>query len=204
MDLFARLAAYFRAVDPLGTVDVVPIGTLLGERLSPPGVAATVLFACTPASFQPAPSGSALRHTALSRQSPLADIMVNLNTNALGFDPGAAAATIAEAEAFRASLATNCAVTTYWNGHAVAAGMFTPPIQGIAEVVGITTLPAYRRQGFGAAVTSAIVGSAFDGGVELAILRTDNPQARRIYVRLGFSEAGWLLTRPQEQNEQLE
>ncbi|HEU5089475.1 MAG TPA: hypothetical protein VFT99_18590, partial [Roseiflexaceae bacterium] len=81
MDLFVRLAAYFRAVDPLGTVDVVPIGTPFEKGQSPSGVVATVLFACTPASFRPAPSGSAMRHTVLNRQSPLADIEVNLNTN---------------------------------------------------------------------------------------------------------------------------
>lgn len=202
MDTFARLAAYFLAVDPLHTVDVV--STPFGNGECVPGVVATALLSCTPATFQPAPSGPAVRHVVLSRHSPLTDILENLNTNALGFDPDAAAATMAEAEAFRASLVTNCAVTTCWNGHAVAAGMFTPPIEGIAEVVGITTLPAYRRQGFGAAVTSAIVRSAFATGVEMAILRTDNPEARRIYVRLGFGEVGWLLSRPQEQSEQPE
>jgi GNAT superfamily N-acetyltransferase len=207
MDMVARLHAYFQAADPLHTVDVLPI-TMDGPQhdlqhiANPkPDTLRTQILACVPASFQPAPPLVGLDYVVLTQHSPLATIQEGLDTNARGFDPTAAAATLPEAEAFRKGLVTNCAFTARLNNQPVAAGMFTPPFHGIVEVVGVTTLSAYRRRGIGAALTSEIVQVAFSYGVDTAILSTDNPEAYRIYTRIGFAPVAWLLTRPEVQGE---
>lgn len=209
MDMLARLLAYFQALDPRCTVDVLPCTTSLEPQPAshPAAMPAqeltrTALLACTPAHFHPAPSLPGLDYVVLTQHSPLPAIQENLDINARGFDPGAPAATVAEAEAFRAGLLTNCAVTARWNELPVAAGMCTPPNYGITEVVGVTTLPAYRRRGIGAALTSEIVRVAFGMGIDIVILRTDNPEAHRMYRRIGFAEAAWLITRSEGQTEQ--
>jgi GNAT superfamily N-acetyltransferase len=199
MDIVARLRAYFQAADPLHIIDVLPIaidGPQHDLQHTPePGTLRRQILACEPASFHPVAPLVSLEYVVLTEDSPLATIQEGLDTNARGFDPTAAAATLPEAEAFRKDLVTNCAFTARLNDQPVAAGMFTPPFHGVVEVVGITTLAAYRRRGIGAALTSEIVRVAFSYGVDIAILSTDNPEAYRVYTRIGFAPVAWLLTR---------
>ena len=54
-----------------------------------------------------------------------------------------------------------------------------------AGIVGVSTLPAYRRRGLGAAVTKAAIKHAYDSGADLAWLYP-SPMARSLYERLGF------------------
>jgi ribosomal protein S18 acetylase RimI-like enzyme len=208
MDILSRLHAYFHTIDPLNTVDVLPDTASEEVPCEPPETAADQrevirirILACTPESFRPAPPHPELEYVRLSQHSSLADIQEGLDTNGRGFDPTAAQATPDEAEAFQKGLITNFAFTARLHHQPVAAGMFTPPAHGVAEVVGITTLLAYRRRGFAAALTSEIVRVAFESGVEVAILRTDNAEAYRIYTRIGFAPAACLLTRPQAMDD---
>jgi GNAT superfamily N-acetyltransferase len=200
MELLARLQAYFRIVAAQQNAGLTPVvepfapadGSMVqASDLSAPAL--TVIFACTPATFCPTPVVPGLVFIELSSQSSLAEVQEGLDANAFGFDPAAAPATEAEAEAFRAELLTNRAFTARLDGLPVAAGMFTPPIDGIAELVGITTLAAYRRRGIAAAVTSEIARVAFTHGVDTAFLRTDNPTANRIYHRIGFRPVARLI-----------
>ncbi|HEU5097698.1 MAG TPA: GNAT family N-acetyltransferase [Roseiflexaceae bacterium] len=200
MSLIDRLQAYYNTiaasqpdrsapvVKPLPPTD--PTITLTAEFLR------TAIFACTPATFHPAARVPGLQFIVLSDQSTIAEIQEGLDANALGFDPAAAPATEAEATAFRAELIASRAFTAKLDGQPVAAGMFTPPIRGIAELAGITTLAPYRGRGIGAAVTSEIARVAFAHGIDTAILRTDNPIAYRIYQRIGFYPAAILEERP--------
>jgi ribosomal protein S18 acetylase RimI-like enzyme len=208
MDKLARLRIYFHTADPLHTIDVLPITAIHGPQrdvphstIPQPDTIRTPILACTATSFHPVPPLANLECVVLTQQTPLPAIQEGLDTNARGFDPTAAATTVAEAEAFRMGLVTNCAFTARLNEQPVAAGMFTPPLQGIAEVVGITTLSAYRRRGIGAALTSEIVRIAFNYGVDIAVLRTDNPEAYRMYTRIGFAPVACLLTRPEVRGE---
>jgi ribosomal protein S18 acetylase RimI-like enzyme len=57
-----------------------------------------------------------------------------------------------------------------------------------AYVAGIGVLPAARRQGVGAAVSSWLVERALDGGARLGHLHPDTDGAAAIYRRLGFVE----------------
>jgi predicted GNAT family acetyltransferase len=71
--------------------------------------------------------------------------------------------------------------------------MVNPPVDGIAELAGITTLSPYRRRGIGAGLTSELVRVAFMQGVDTAILSTENPIAARVYQRVGFQLVATLI-----------
>lgn len=208
MDMLACLRAYFQTIDPNHYVDVLPAAAagsqpddLYSAAHLSPELISTLFLACTSESFRPAPPIAGLDYVVLTQRSSLADVQEGLNTNAWGFDPSAVPASEEEAEAFRQGLVTNCAFTARYNGQPAAAGMFTPPAHGVAEIAGITTLVAYRRRGIAAALTSEIVRVALTYGVEIAVLSTDNPEAFRIYTRIGFTPAGLLLKRPDVRND---
>ncbi|HEY0734008.1 MAG TPA: GNAT family N-acetyltransferase [Herpetosiphonaceae bacterium] len=197
MELVQRLRAYFQTVDPDTTIDVLPV--VPGDPASisaADGVIVTPLLVCTAQTFRPAPTVPGLEFVVLSSESSPAEVTEGLNANALGFDPAAPATPPDEAEAFRAQLIINRALTARLDSQPVGAGMFTPPIDGIAELVGITTLAAYRRRGIAAVLTSELVRLAFTHNVDVPFLRTDNTEAYRVYERLGFVHLATLLSRP--------
>jgi GNAT superfamily N-acetyltransferase len=55
-------------------------------------------------------------------------------------------------------------------------------------LAGVAVLPAARRRGVGAALSSWLLERGFAAGAELAHLNPDNDAAARIYARLGFIE----------------
>jgi GNAT superfamily N-acetyltransferase len=67
----------------------------------------------------------------------------------------------------------------------IAGGSYAPR-DGVAEITGIATLPAARRRGIGAALTSRLVEDATQRGVELCFLSAETDAVARIYQRLGF------------------
>jgi ribosomal protein S18 acetylase RimI-like enzyme len=64
------------------------------------------------------------------------------------------------------------------------------PVGGVTEIVGVATLPAVRRQGLGAAVTSALVNDARDRGGEVVFLSAGGEDIARVYQRIGFRRIG--------------
>jgi ribosomal protein S18 acetylase RimI-like enzyme len=71
----------------------------------------------------------------------------------------------------------------------VASGMYQA-VGGVAEVVGVATLPAARRRGLGAAVTSALIDDAVRSGVDTVFLSAASDDVARVYERLGFERVG--------------
>lgn len=118
--------------------------------------------------------------------SPVALVQENLTVNERSFDPAAAEVSAQDAERFRAQLADCVAVTVRHGGGAVAGGMRLPVRDGRAELVGIGTLAGHRRRGYGAVVTDVLARNAFACGARLVFMTTDNPDARRVYERVGF------------------
>jgi GNAT superfamily N-acetyltransferase len=193
MKLIHRLRAYFQAIVSYAATELLPFvpgdaipGDLASASPDAPASVATPVLACTAQTFRPMPAPSGLEFVVLSQYASLPDVQEGLDTNAWGFDPAAPAATETDAKAFRAQLITNRAFTAKLNKQPAAAGMFTPPIDGIAELVGMTTLAPYRRRGVAAALTSEIVRVAFVHQVDTVILQTNNPVAYRVYQRIGF------------------
>jgi ribosomal protein S18 acetylase RimI-like enzyme len=128
----------------------------------------------------------------ISRASSLEEVRENLDTNALGFDEPAGA-TEGQAESFRAGLVTSRAFTLRAEGRPVAGGMFEAIIDGVTELMGIATLPQYRRQGFAAYLTAAMAESAFAHGALLVFLCAVSEEAGRVYQRAGFRPCGSLV-----------
>ncbi len=57
---------------------------------------------------------------------------------------------------------------------------------GVAELVGIATLPSGRRRGVAAAVTVALVRHALDRGHRTVFLSAQDDDVARVYERVGF------------------
>ncbi|WBQ06574.1 GNAT family N-acetyltransferase [Kribbella sp. CA-293567] len=64
------------------------------------------------------------------------------------------------------------------------------PVGATSEIVGVATLPAMRRQGLGAAVTSCLVEHALAHGVELVLLSAESDAVAAVYERVGFRRIG--------------
>ena len=75
------------------------------------------------------------------------------------------------------------------DGIPVAGGMHQP-VGEVTEVVGVATLPAFRRRGLGAAVTALLVEDARARGVERVFLTAGDDEIARVYGRLGFVRVG--------------
>ena len=72
----------------------------------------------------------------------------------------------------------------------VAAVGWHQPLQGASEIVGVATLPGFRRRGLGAAVTATLVADALDRGIDLVFLSADDDDVSRVYAKVGFERVG--------------
>jgi ribosomal protein S18 acetylase RimI-like enzyme len=64
------------------------------------------------------------------------------------------------------------------------------PVGGTTEVVGVATLPAFRRRGLGLAITRALVRDALERGIDTVFLTAGDLQVARMYGRAGFRRVG--------------
>jgi ribosomal protein S18 acetylase RimI-like enzyme len=64
------------------------------------------------------------------------------------------------------------------------------PLDAATEIVGVATLPAYRRRGLGAAVTAFLADDAVRRGVETIFLSAADPDVARLYASIGFGTVG--------------
>jgi ribosomal protein S18 acetylase RimI-like enzyme len=80
-------------------------------------------------------------------------------------------------------------VAAWVDGGPVARGGCTV-VGDTAEITGVATLPAYRRRGLAAAVTSVLAKDAVRRGARLLFLAADDDTVARVYSRLGFREVG--------------
>jgi ribosomal protein S18 acetylase RimI-like enzyme len=148
---------------------------------------------CTAGMLQHPPDVPGLTVTMAGSDAPLDEIKAGWNVNSQGFDLQPVLATDVIAEAFRKTLITSRSFVARLHGEPVAAGIFESIRDGLTELVGITTLEPYRRQGIGAVLTAYITRAAFDSGVEVAFLIVANEAAGRVYERIGFRTIAHLL-----------
>lgn len=75
-------------------------------------------------------------------------------------------------------------------GEPAAVASWTVVADGVTEIVGVATLPQYRRRGLGGLVTAHAVRAAADlAGVTLPWLTPGDQGADRVYRRIGFTRA---------------
>jgi GNAT superfamily N-acetyltransferase len=61
---------------------------------------------------------------------------------------------------------------------------------GVAEVVGVATLPSVRRRGVGAALSAALCRLARERGADLIFLSAADDEVARVYAKIGFRRVG--------------
>ena len=64
------------------------------------------------------------------------------------------------------------------------------PLDGVTEIVGVGTTPAFRRRGLGRAITSLLVEDATARGVNTIFLSAGDDTIARVYATLGFVPIG--------------
>jgi hypothetical protein len=75
------------------------------------------------------------------------------------------------------------------NAGAIASGAYQR-LDGVAEIVAVTTIASARRQGRGAAVTTLLSREALATGAELVFLSAASDEIARMYGRIGFRRVG--------------
>ncbi len=146
----------------------------------------------------PVPPGAVVR-----RAQPDDDLATMLAAAELSFaTPGTAVADVGTAqladvvrhpepvlEVERSRLAAESSIryAAWVDGVPVCTGLYTP-VTGLAEIVGVGTLPAFRRRGLGRAVTAALLADAVARGVEVVFLSAGDEDVARVYRTLGFAD----------------
>lgn len=96
-----------------------------------------------------------------------------------------------EVSAERRDLESDVAVryAAWVDGAPVCTGRFTP-LAGVAEIIGVGTVPAYRRRGLCTAVTAALTAEALARGVDVVFMSAGDDDVARVYRRIGFADIG--------------
>ncbi len=71
----------------------------------------------------------------------------------------------------------------------VASGSHVP-VDGVTEIMGVATLPTYRRRGLAIDVVARLLADATGRGCGLALLSAADDDVARVYERLGFARVG--------------
>ena len=127
------------------------------------------------------PSGVHLRP---ATGEDLADV-TNVDAEAFGGEPATDwMAPLVDAESVDVALAT-------LDGRPVGTGYLvrTDGWAGRSGLLGgVAVVPDARRRGIAAALSSWLLGRAFEGGAAFVVLNPDTDEAARVYSRLGFAE----------------
>lgn len=149
---------------------------------------------CTPETYCPAPAVPGLDIEVLDSRAPVATAQEFCFTQRCGFNPAdQEPATVEEAERFLRELKGGRAFLARLEGWTTSAGMFPPPIDGITELTGVSTLLPYRRRGTATALTACAIQAAFELGVRTICLTAEDEKAGRVYERVGFKSVATML-----------
>jgi ribosomal protein S18 acetylase RimI-like enzyme len=198
--LIERLSAYIEATAEQRAPDVAVVAESQATRvksLSEIGYGETSrveLLTCTAGELATPPAVPGLAIVTIDASSALEDVRDGLDANERGFNPAAPATTDPAAEEFRRGLVRNRAFVAYIDGALAAGAMFNPPVDGVAEIVGVATIKEFRNRGIGAYLTAYAARTAFELDVDVVFLSTLDPVARRIYDRLGFKPRATLVS----------
>ncbi|NEA34230.1 GNAT family N-acetyltransferase [Streptomyces sp. SID13031] len=89
----------------------------------------------------------------------------------------------------RAEAGVSITAGVFSNQGMLASGVHQP-VGTTSEIVGVATLPAMRRQGLAAAITTRLVEHALANGVDLVLLSAESDAVAAVYERVGFHRIG--------------
>jgi GNAT superfamily N-acetyltransferase len=149
------------------------------------------LMVCPRGEERAAPALDGLDVSTLDAMTALDEFVVFLDVQrrAFGLPPGRTPSD-EQARNLRETLDDGLAFLARIAGEPVATAMIQPPHDGLTELVGVSTLEAFRRRGIGGFLSCTAVRAAFLRGVSLAFLSAADAQAGRVYEAAGFSPAG--------------
>lgn len=149
------------------------------------------LLVCTAETWTAVALPDGLQVRRLTAASPDAELAAQIEVGSRGFGEEGRGATPERITDLRRRLGLGGAYFGAWLGdEPVGVGAYTVPLDGFTELVGIATLPEYRRRGIAGAVTAEMARSAFSEGVQTAFLTAADDDASRVYQRAGFRRIG--------------
>lgn len=150
---------------------------------------------CMPDQARAAARAKEITIEQLTNTSSIVDARLFLTVQHQGFgEQDGCGASDRDAQELIDSLHGGKAFLARWDGRPVGAGMITTPIGGLRELVGVATLPAFRRRGIGTAIVSEALRSAYADGVEAVYLTAADERAGQVYERVGFRACATMLT----------
>lgn len=197
-DPLARLQQEFRARGRTPRVEYVEeCHPQLAKRLEQAGFereSRAPLMACTDATWRPAPEVPGLELAMLGPASEWPQLRAHLlvQQEAFGVKDAPALPETAHADHWP-TLGYSAAILARLHGESVGAAGLTPPVLGLAEVVGVATVPAHRRKGIAAAVVGALARAALQAGVEAVYLNPGDERTHGVYARAGFRPCATML-----------
>jgi ribosomal protein S18 acetylase RimI-like enzyme len=145
------------------------------------------LLVCRPDTWTAIPQPAGLEVRRLTTESPDDDLAAQMDVGSRGFGSDGHEATPERIADLRRRLGTG---SQYFlalvDREPVGVGAYTIPLDGMTELVGIATLPEFRRQGIAAAMTAEMTRHAFKEGVRTAFLTAADDDASRVYQRSGY------------------
>ena len=146
------------------------------------------LLVCDPQSFRAAPRVHGLAISQLAVDSPSADLQDFVVIERQGFGHRVTEeVTEDDCEDLRDAMRRGgLAFLARLDGRLAGVASCTAPLDGLTELTGIATLPAFRRLGIATAITATAAQVAFGRGVEAAFLTAGDAQAGCVYQRAGF------------------
>ncbi len=145
---------------------------------------------CEPADFRPRrATGVTVRPLTAGAAPDELAAYHRIQREAFGFDPAEGAGGM-EAQ-FLEHLRTGGyrAVLAFREGEPAGAGCLVTA-EETAELAGVATLPAHRRHGVAAALSTVLIEGHFAGGGRLVWLSAGDDTARSVYAGIGFRLAG--------------
>lgn len=141
------------------------------------------LVYCQSEKFQDVGSPTYITTKEITNQSPLSEIkdILVIQRECFGHSVSLAEDNLT---AYRESLAIS-PYLALWNGKPVGLVFLGPLCNGIAEVVGLATMPQFRRQGIAASLLTAVFRRAFDNGVDLLFGSAGSEYSFRALMKVG-------------------
>lgn len=149
---------------------------------------------CTPETYRPAPNIPGLEIVDLTTDSPESDLRGFVIAQHEGFNEGSTSdPTPDDLERLRVLMRDWALTLARVNGEPAAAASFGRIIDGISEVAGIATRPAYRRKGIATLLARRCAKIIFTQGGQIATLTAADASAGRVYEKVGFQPFSTML-----------